>query len=59
MNGHIRPARRRWKGVQRDKSLWRRLRKTARRAGGRNGYLSFAGIMGKRGKGFAHSPPSV
>jgi len=33
----LRPARRRWKGVQRDKSLWRRLRKTARRAGGSSG----------------------
>ena len=29
----LRPARRRWKGVQRDKSLWRCLRKTARRVG--------------------------
>ena len=44
MNGHIRPARRRWKGVQRDKSLWRRLRKTARRAGGSNGKLQYSRV---------------
>ncbi len=35
----LRPARRRWKGVQRDESLWRCLRKTARRAGGSNGKI--------------------
>ncbi len=44
MNGHIRPARRRWKGVQRDESLWRRLRRTARRAGGANGNLQHSRV---------------
>ena len=42
-SGFLRPARRRWMGVQRDKSLWRCLRKTARRAGERNSTAVCAG----------------